>query len=379
VEGSRSKAENLNSALELVGTENVVIYDADHHADPDSLMIATRYMRLHRCQCVQGSTYIRYKPTLLARIIDAEFFVIFFCFFPAIQFLTRVGIFGGSNALWKTEVLRAYQFRTTVATEDVDLSTRVILGNVKIRFCPEARSGELPPASLRALWRQRLRWEIGWDQVSLSYFRSIYRAKDISCRKKFALYYWLPWRWLMLTTSAINAFVTPIVTMTVPAEAFGYPLRLMMDASLICFVLVTSFILCNAVLIARPRDTEQRYIYYFMSRKTIVNPVHKNTEPLHTQSTSMHSSPGRARSRRSSSSSSSACSTCYGTPRSSPPRSSASRPASPAATASCQHSATTRVRGEEPRGSSRQPGCRMGFSKPRSARSRQTTRQMTRH
>ena len=47
MEGSRSKAENLNSALELVGTENVVIYDADHHADPDSLMIATRYMRPH--------------------------------------------------------------------------------------------------------------------------------------------------------------------------------------------------------------------------------------------------------------------------------------------------------------------------------------------
>ena len=44
VEGSRSKAENLNSALELVGTENVVIYDADHHADPDSLIIATRYI-----------------------------------------------------------------------------------------------------------------------------------------------------------------------------------------------------------------------------------------------------------------------------------------------------------------------------------------------
>ena len=111
VEGSRSKAENLNAALDLVQTENVVIYDADHHPDPDSLMIATAHMKIHNCQCVQGSTYIRYKPTLLSRVIDAEFFVIFFCFFPAIQFLTRVGIFGGSNALWKTEVLRKYQVR----------------------------------------------------------------------------------------------------------------------------------------------------------------------------------------------------------------------------------------------------------------------------
>ena len=31
-------------------------------------------------------------------------------------------------------------------------------------------------------------------KVSLSYFSSIYRAKGISCRKKLALYYWLPWR-----------------------------------------------------------------------------------------------------------------------------------------------------------------------------------------
>jgi len=254
VEGSRSKAENLNAALDLVETENVVIYDADHHADPDSLVIASEYMKLHNCQCVQGSTYIRYKPNLLAKIIDAEFFVIFFCFFPAIQFLTRVGIFGGSNALWKTDILRKYQFRTNVATEDVDLSTRVILGNIKIRFCPEARSGELPPASFRALWRQRLRWEIGWDQVSMQHFKNIYRAKDLKCRKKFALYYWLPWRWLMLTTSAINAFVTPLVTMCVPPENFGWPLRILMDTSLITFVVITSFIVCNAVIIAKPNE-----------------------------------------------------------------------------------------------------------------------------
>ncbi|KAL1526054.1 hypothetical protein AB1Y20_020875 [Prymnesium parvum] len=254
VEGSRSKAENLNAALDLVGTENVVIYDADHHADPKSLMIAAQYMKLHNCHCVQGSTYIRYKPTLLSRMIDAEFFVIFFCFFPAIQFLTRVGIFGGSNALWKTDVLRKYQFRTNVATEDVDLSTRVILGNIKIRFCPEARSGELPPASFRALWRQRLRWEIGWDQVSMQHFKNIYRAKDLKLRKKLALYYWLPWRWLMLTTSAINAFVTPLVTTIVPPETFGFPLRIMMDVSVITFVVVTSFVVCNAVVIAKPRE-----------------------------------------------------------------------------------------------------------------------------
>ena len=106
VEGSHSKAENLNACLPLVTTETLVIYDADHHPDPPSLMFAADMMRRKKCHCVQGSTYLRYKPTFLAKVIDAEFFVIFFCFFPAVQFLTRMGVFGGSNALWHTATLR---------------------------------------------------------------------------------------------------------------------------------------------------------------------------------------------------------------------------------------------------------------------------------
>jgi cellulose synthase/poly-beta-1,6-N-acetylglucosamine synthase-like glycosyltransferase len=55
-----------------------------------------------------------------------------------------------------------------VQTEDIELSARTLLsGTAKIRFCPEARSGELPPASLSALFKQRMRWAIGWDQASM--------------------------------------------------------------------------------------------------------------------------------------------------------------------------------------------------------------------
>ena len=132
----------------------------------------------------------------------------------------------------------------------------------------------------------------------------------------------------MLTTSAINAFVTPLVTMCVPPENFGWPvrrpphrsaplpeasmrlslfsrggtqpprvparhaiarrsprargrrlaalyhppphvhatlgrsrppavapqLRILMDTSLITFVVITSFIVCNAIIIAKPNE-----------------------------------------------------------------------------------------------------------------------------
>eukprot|EP00962_Isochrysis_galbana_P058448 scaffold31550_cov39-Isochrysis_galbana.AAC.1 len=49
VETSTSKAHNLNAAMQLVDTENVVIYDADHHPDPGSLMTLTSFMQVNGC------------------------------------------------------------------------------------------------------------------------------------------------------------------------------------------------------------------------------------------------------------------------------------------------------------------------------------------
>ena len=187
VEGSSSKAENLNAALRIVDTPNVVIYDADHHPDPESLLVATAAMEAHGVSCVQGSTHLRTRPNLLAAYINAEFFVTHFVFFPAMQFITRMGVFGGSNALWRTDALRAYQFRDDVQTEDIDLSTRALLGGrVTIRFEPRCRSGELPPATFRALYRQRLRWALGWDQVTLQHCSTIWVARPSRVASKSA-------------------------------------------------------------------------------------------------------------------------------------------------------------------------------------------------
>jgi len=46
VTSSTSKAHNLNAAMREVETENVVIYDADHHPDPGSLLILTSFLQV---------------------------------------------------------------------------------------------------------------------------------------------------------------------------------------------------------------------------------------------------------------------------------------------------------------------------------------------
>ena len=64
-----------------------------------------------------------------------------------------MGWFGGSNALWRTDELKAGRphgpwFATDVQTEDIDLSARMLLDNHLIVIHPDARSGE-------SGWRKR--------------------------------------------------------------------------------------------------------------------------------------------------------------------------------------------------------------------------------
>jgi len=256
VEKSTSKAENLNAALELVETENVIIYDADHHPDPQSLLIATAALEAHGVQCMQGSTYLRTRPNMLAAYINAEFFVTHFVFFPAMQFITGMGVFGGSNALWRTAALRSYQFRADVQTEDIDLSTRALLGGkVRIRFEPRCRSGELPPSSFNALYRQRLRWALGWDQVTLQHLSSIASA-SLRCGQKLGLYYILPLRWGVLLSATLNALLTPIIAIWY-YQSTGGPLGKPIDTCILlsacAFVVCCLVVAFNAFMYEPPR------------------------------------------------------------------------------------------------------------------------------
>ena len=90
---------------------------------------------------------------------------------------------------------------------------------------PEARSGELPPATLASLWRQRLRWSIGWDQVSLQHMHNVRRSRSLHPCRKLSLFYILPARWLLLALSMFAVFGVPLLGLlqVTKAEATWVP------------------------------------------------------------------------------------------------------------------------------------------------------------
>ena len=80
-----------------------------------------------------------------------------------------VYLFVSGSAMWRTDVLKKYPFDHKALTEDVDVSARALLDGHRIGFWPKARSGELAPLGYRALVSQRLRWFMGWEQVTHKY------------------------------------------------------------------------------------------------------------------------------------------------------------------------------------------------------------------
>jgi len=211
-ETSKSKAENINLLLPQLTAKYTIIYDADHHPDPESLMLLVEKITRRNMACVQGSTYIRdLNSGILARIIDAEFFVTHFIYFPIMRLLTRNAVFCGSNGLWQTALLQGHDFNPAMQTEDIDVSVRMLLERHSIDFCPEARSGELAPVSLRALFKQRTRWAIGWDEVSLKLLRKMV-SSDAQGTRKFAVAYVCWSRWFMQIVGLIAGIATPILT-----------------------------------------------------------------------------------------------------------------------------------------------------------------------
>lgn len=169
---ANGKAENMNRALEVAQGSHFVIYDADQHPDPKSLLVLGACMhienRLGGAHCVSGSRYPRltwFNPASYYLVLESV--AHYYGWLPGCFTFTRLAYFTGSNAMWDTEALREglRGFRTDLQGEDIDVSFRAHLQGYKIRYCPESRVSERAPRGLVAYFRQRLRRQIAWGEA----------------------------------------------------------------------------------------------------------------------------------------------------------------------------------------------------------------------
>lgn len=210
VEGSTSKAQNVNAVLHLATGEFTGMFDADHMPRPGSFERAWRWLA-NGYDVVQGHCLTRNgEETWLARMVAVEFESIYAVAHPGRARLHRFGVVGGSNGYWKTDVLHETRMRGSMLTEDVDSSMRTVERGLKIRSDRDLVSRELGTTTMRQVWNQRLRWAQGWFQVAKMHTARVWRSPGLTLRQKFGATYLLSWRevypWLSLQVIPLVAY-----------------------------------------------------------------------------------------------------------------------------------------------------------------------------
>ncbi len=201
VEGSRSKAENVNAALRIVTGEVTGILDADDRPNPDCFERAWRWLQTGQYAAVQGRNVIRnYGDNFLTRLIGVEFECIYGVSHPAKSLLVDTGLFCGSNGYWRTNVLRRIRFSHHMLTEDIDATFRAMLRGLKVMHDPAITTTELAPVTLQAFWSQRKRWAQGWIEVAIKHQMPLLRSRRLDGFQKA---YWT----MLLVYSAAFHFI----------------------------------------------------------------------------------------------------------------------------------------------------------------------------
>ncbi|MGB3138098.1 MAG: glycosyltransferase family 2 protein [Nodosilinea sp.] len=217
---SRSKAENINAALDIATGEIACVLDADHHPGADCFRRAWHWIA-QGYAVVQGRNVIRnYNENFLTQNVAIEFEQLYGISHAAKSFLTDSSIFGGSNGYWRTDVLKRIRFDPSRLTEDIDASLRSLLNGYKILHDRSIVTSELAPTSLKTFWFQRKRWAHGWLEVSLLYQRRLWRSPYFNRWQKF---YWTYLLYYCESFALISLQLLPVLlaALLVPSAVLG--------------------------------------------------------------------------------------------------------------------------------------------------------------
>ena len=164
---NRGKADRLNGGFEQARHELVAVTDADTHMHPQALkMLVARMCRSPLLAAIAGAPHVtnRGRFLLAMQILEAASII---GLIRRTQSLTgRVGVVAGVLGLFRrNRVLAVGGYDPRMATEDIDLTWKLLLDGWQTAYEPRALVGMQVPASMRALWAQRKRWARGQGEV----------------------------------------------------------------------------------------------------------------------------------------------------------------------------------------------------------------------
>ena len=172
---NRGKAERLNVGFVRASHELVVVTDADTHLHPLAVkLLVARIAHSPRIAAVAGAPHVTNRRTLLGAMQSLEA--------ASIIGLTRrtqalgghVRIVAGVLGLFRKQaVLGVGGYDGRMATEDIELTWRLLIAGWLTSYEPNALVGMQVPSTLSSLWKQRRRWARGQGEVLHEHFGTI--------------------------------------------------------------------------------------------------------------------------------------------------------------------------------------------------------------
>lgn len=163
---NEGKALALNDAIPMSNGEIILIMDADAEPDPEILWHMVPHFATPRVASVTGNPRVRNVDTFIARLQAIEFTSIVSLLRRSQRIWGRIVTVSGVIAAFrKSALFDVGAFSANMLTEDIELTWKLQRRFYDVRYEPKAIVWMTVPASLTALFKQRLRWARGLMQV----------------------------------------------------------------------------------------------------------------------------------------------------------------------------------------------------------------------
>lgn len=163
------KFRALNYALEFVKTDLVGCLDADSYVHPEALKRIIVKFEDPEVMAVTPSIKVFEPKGLLGFVQKAEYmFGIFLR--KVFYYLGAIYITPGPFSIFKKSVFdKLGGYRHAHNTEDMEIAMRMQRNNMKISNAHDAFIYTVTPTSIKALYKQRLRWVYGFIKNAIDY------------------------------------------------------------------------------------------------------------------------------------------------------------------------------------------------------------------
>jgi biofilm PGA synthesis N-glycosyltransferase PgaC len=164
---NRGKAEQLNRGFARASHGLVLVTDADAHLHPLAVQrLVAQMLRRPLLAAVAGAPHVTNRTRLICAMQVLEAASIIGLIRRTQALGGRVGTVAGVIGLFDRErVLAVGGYDGSMATEDIDLTWRLLMAGWHTGYEPAALVGMQVPSTLRALWAQRKRWARGQGEV----------------------------------------------------------------------------------------------------------------------------------------------------------------------------------------------------------------------